>query len=316
MLKGKGKWSMLFPIVLLVLTLFLSSINGPTALASGRKITIGIVQWACTVPPAHLVKYVIEKYFGNPVDLKIVSKEISYAGVARGDFDLTFSVWLPNADFRHIYRFRQDLETLPTPYYYNAVLGLYVPDYCPEKSIAELADPEVAKKYGSEIIGIDPGSSLVTMTRENVIPGYGLGDLYKLISASGPAMTAALGKAYRKKEPIVVTLWTPHWVFAKYDMRILEDPKGLYGGVDWIYMAIHEGFRQEFPEIARFLTNLELNTIDFVGAGAEHPEKYAHKLDYLAEMMLMIEEGLPLDEVAEEWVSEHESVVKEWISGK
>ncbi|UZP80807.1 glycine betaine ABC transporter substrate-binding protein [Paenibacillus polymyxa] len=41
---------------------------------------------------------------------------------------------------------------------------------------------------------------------------YGLSD-WKLLESSGAAMTATLDKDIKAKQPIVVTGWTPHWMF-------------------------------------------------------------------------------------------------------
>ena len=38
-------------------------------------------------------------------------------------------------------------------------------------------------------------------------------------------MTVALGQAIKSMNHIVITGWTPHWMFAKYDLKYLEDPK-------------------------------------------------------------------------------------------
>ena len=47
--------------------------------------------------------------------------------------------------------------------------------------------------------------------------------------SSGPAMTALLKKAIDKKEWIVVTGWTPHWMFDRFRLRVLEDSRNVYG---------------------------------------------------------------------------------------
>ena len=41
-------------------------------------------------------------------------------------------------------------------------------------------------------------------------------------------MTAALKSAVDRQEPIVVTLWDPTWMFQKFDMKFLDDPKGVF----------------------------------------------------------------------------------------
>jgi ABC-type proline/glycine betaine transport system substrate-binding protein len=81
-------------------------------------------------------------------------------------------------------------------------------------------------------------------------------------------------------------------------------------------MATHKGFRANYPEITTFLESVEFNTIDFVGASTEHPELAAWDHDWLSAAMLMVEQGMSLEEMAEAWVEEHSEAVEAWVEGK
>jgi glycine betaine/proline transport system substrate-binding protein len=48
---------------------------------------------------------------------------------------------------------------------------------------------------------------------------------YQHVIASEAAELAQLQKDYAAKKPIVVSLYHPRWVFAKYDMVQLTEPK-------------------------------------------------------------------------------------------
>lgn len=88
---------------------------------------------------------------------------------------------------------------------------------------------------------------MMEMTKEKVIPSYGLDKDWQLQSSSGPAMAAELKAAIDKKEPIVVTLWTPHWTFNEFDLKMLEDPKNQYGDPDNVYAVSRKGFKEDSP---------------------------------------------------------------------
>ena len=94
-------------------------------------------------------------------------------------------------------------------------------------SIEELN--EHVDDFGGRIVGIDGGAGIMLAT-EQAIEDYGLG--LELLESSDMAMTAALVDAYMEEEWIVVTGWTPHWKFARYDLKFLEDPRGIYGGAE------------------------------------------------------------------------------------
>lgn len=79
-------------------------------------------------------------------------------------------------------------------------------------------------------------------------------------------MIKALTEAIGKSEPIVVTLWTPHWAFGKWNLRFLSDPKHDFGGAQHVDVIVRKGFRKDFPKIAKFLSNLRVPLGDLQNA--------------------------------------------------
>src|SRR5665811_1386724 len=82
-----------------------------------------------------------------------------------------------------------------------------------------------ADAFGNRIVGIEPGAGLTAAMQDSVIPTYGLGDM-DFITSSTPAMLVELDTAMANGENIAVTLWEPHWVYGKYDVKNLADPEG------------------------------------------------------------------------------------------
>lgn len=82
---------------------------------------------------------------------------------------------------------------------------------------------------------------------------------FELVTSSTPAMLTALDKAMSNNEPIVVTLWRPHWAYSKYDIRDLEDPENLMGGAEEIHAIGRMGFSDDFPEVAKAIKDFSLD---------------------------------------------------------
>src|SRR5690606_30942325 len=105
----------------------------------------------------------------------------------------------------------------------------------------------IGEQVDYKIVGIDPGAGLMKLTIEEALPEYGL-DKWEVVEGTGAAMTAALKKAYDNKEPIIVTGWTPHWKFASFDLKYLEDPKGIFGGAEDINTIVRKGLKEDHPD--------------------------------------------------------------------
>lgn len=146
-----------------------------------------------------------------------------------------------------------------------------------------------------KIIGIDPGAGLMKAT-EKVLKDYELKD-WELVEGSSAAMTAALTQAYKDKKPIIVTGWTPHWMFSKFEMKYLEDPKGVYGKDEQIHTVVRKCLKEEQPSAYAFLDKFSWTPAD------------------MEKVMLDIEGGKKPEEAAAEWVKANEATVSKWVEG-
>lgn len=66
-------------------------------------------------------------------------------------------------------------------------------------------------------------------------------------------MLGALDGAIKNEEPIIVTGWTPHWMFSAYDLKYLEDPKGTLGGQENIQTLVRKGLEEDMPSAFKIL---------------------------------------------------------------
>ncbi|NEE16606.1 glycine/betaine ABC transporter permease, partial [Streptomyces sp. SID7499] len=78
-----------------------------------------------------------------------------------------------------------------------------------------------------------------------------------------------LKRAYAKKEPIVVPLWSPHWAYNEYDLTKLEDPKGLWGKGDGVHSLARKGFSAENPVVSKWIKDFKMSEKQLTSLEAE-----------------------------------------------
>lgn len=157
------------------------------------------------------------------------------------------------------------------------------------------ASGSVGEQVDHKIIGIDPGAGLMNAT-EKAMQEYGLSD-YELVEGSSAAMTAALAESYKNKKPIIITGWTPHWMFSKYELKYLKDPKGVYGKDEEIHTIAKKGLKEEMPSAYAFLDKFEWEPAD------------------MEKVMLAITDGKSPEEAAADWVGQNQEKVNKWVEG-
>lgn len=230
----------------------------PRPRISGRHtIRIGWTAWADAEFVTQLVKRLLERRMGYTVQLFMSDIGVQYQGVATGNLDLMLMAWLPTTH-RSYWNKVSDRVIDLGPIYLNAKLGWVVPDYVPRQvlnAIPDLRKPQVKRRLGGRIYGIDPGSGLMQAS-ERALKGYGLSG-YDLIASSGAGMTAALKRAIHHHRWAVATAWSPHWIFQKWHLRYLQDPRHLLGGREEIHAVARLGFNNDFaPAVTAFITRM------------------------------------------------------------
>lgn len=229
-----------------------------TAMAQGTStVRIGWAAWSDAEFVTKLAAKLIEDNFGTKVELVQTDVAPLYQGLSRGDIDVMMMAWLPETHADYYKRIENDVETLGTVYD-GAKLGWVVPTYIPESDIASIEDltkDDVKEKLGGEVQGIDPGAGLTRLS-EQAVKDYGLD--YELKISSEAGMLTTVDRAMRSEKWFVATAWSPHWMFGKYELRYIEDPKGSLGAAEHVDILARKDFSAEQAEVAEFFTRMKL----------------------------------------------------------
>ncbi|MCH4826256.1 glycine betaine ABC transporter substrate-binding protein [Planococcus halocryophilus] len=152
------------------------------------------------------------------------------------------------------------------------------------------------EEMGYKITGIEPGSGVVASAEASTEEYENL-EGWEVVTSSSGAMATALGEAIENEEPIIVTGWSPHWKFQKYDLKYLEDPQGIFGDEETIKTMARKGLEEENPEAYKILDQFEWTPAD------------------IESIMLQVTDGADVEEAAALWVEENADKVAEWTDG-
>lgn len=224
-------------------------------------ITLGYLpSWTDGLSTAYVLEDQLTQ-LGYTVEHETLSDAAAlYAGLSQGDVDVYPSAWPEVTHAQYMEEYGDTIEDLGS-YYEGAKLNLSVPEYMDITSIEELVGQ--GDRFDGTIYGIEPRAGLTRATQEDVMPGYGLDEEYELVTSSTPAMLSELQTAVDNEEDIVVTLWTPFWANNTFPVRELEDPEGLYGEPEDLHFLARDGFEEEFPEAAEWISQVEMTDEEY-----------------------------------------------------
>jgi glycine betaine/proline transport system substrate-binding protein len=273
-----------------LITLVFLMLAAQPALAGKGKICMAYVEWDCATAGTMTAAAALEE-MGYEVETLSVTAAAMWQALATGDVDAVVAAWLPVTHADYYARVKDQVEEVSVVSG-GAKLGWAVPEYVTISSMEEIK--ENAEKFGRKIIGIDPGAGIMNLS-EQAMQAYDLEGI-ELMEGSGATMTAALADAIKQDKWIVVTAWSPHWIFGKWKLKYLEDPKKILGEEEYIAAIVRKGLKEDMPEVYAFFKNF----------GWDSPEQ-------LQMVMAWNQEGGTPEGNALRFLEEYPDTVKRWM---
>ncbi|AKZ49726.1 TPA: ABC transporter permease/substrate binding protein [Streptococcus pyogenes] len=287
-----GKTNKWIGLAALVVFLIAALGRGIMAMTSGmadkgETVNIAYVQWDSEVASTHVIAEVL-KNEGYHVTLTPLDNAVMWQTVANGNADFSTSAWLPVTHGQQYQKYKSKLDDLG-PNLKGTKLGLAVPKYMTDVNSIE----DLSKQADQKITGIEPGAGIMAAAKKTLKEYHNLSS-WELVAASTGAMTTSLDQAIKKKDPIVVTAWSPHWMFAKYDLKYLKDPKETFGSTENINTIARKGLKKDLPNVYKIIDKFHWTQKD------------------MEAVMLDINKGMSPEAAAKKWVEANKSKVSSW----
>ncbi|ANI61036.1 MULTISPECIES: glycine betaine ABC transporter substrate-binding protein [Pseudomonas] len=255
--------------------------------AEEKTITMGTLSWEDLTPITGITKKVLEDSGYSVKVVEFSEWGIAYAALTKGDIQVLASqtdyaandYWSKN---------KNRLEKL-SPVSYGLYQGIAVPKYVDIDSVDQLNDN--SEKFGGKIIGIEPGSGLMSDATK-AVSAYGI--KLKLLEGSTAAMTAALKSAVDRKEWVAVTVWEPSWMAQKFDLKFLKDPKGVFPPPQGYYWIGHKGFTESYPHAREVMASVYVPINDITAINGE------------------VKDGKTMEQAVKGWTDSHAELLKRW----
>lgn len=282
--RRKRRW---FLAGAVVVALFAFSLPNLWNQEKKETVNLAYVEWDTEVASTTVVSEVLRE-MGYEVNMTPLDNAIMWEAVANGEADGMVAAWLPGTHGSQYEKFKDQVENLGPNLAGGAQLGIVVPSYMSVDSIADLST-----QANKKIIGIEPGAGVTAAAEETLVQYENLSD-WELVTSSGGAMTTQLASALKNKEEIVITGWSPHWMFSRYDLKYLADPKQTMGGEESIQTMVRQGLQEEMPEVYGVL------------------DRFEWQLEDIESVMAAIEDGTDPVEAAHHWMDANKELVESW----
>lgn len=252
------------------------------------QIFMNYTDWAESIALTHLASLLLEERLEYDVVLKLTNVDTAFMEVASGEADLFADAWMPYTHLSFLEKYKGEFEDLG-PNYREARTGFVVPEYMEIESISEIKE-----LYSKPVTGIDSSAGIM-QNAFRAIESYDLEN--DLLVLSDAEMSERVENAIKRRENIVFTGWEPHWLFFRYELKYLDDPREVFQENEQIHTIGRNGFTEDHPQATIFFERMVLT------------ENQINELLY--EVLLSRDPA----EGVQAWIDKNEIIVNQWVKG-
>jgi glycine betaine/proline transport system substrate-binding protein len=315
--KEMFKKTRLYLLILLVtaVTLLLAACGG-----GGDAPTITLIEnsWPSSELNVAVAANLLENEMGFPVEIVSLDESAQWDALAAGDADASLEVW-PSGHGERIAQYIEEQGVVEDGGSLGPIglIAWYVPTYMVDENPAlatweGYVGADVAAQFASAETGDNgtfyAGPAGWTQYDQQIIDNLGM-DFEVINAASEDALLAQVSATYERQDPILFYFYEPHVLFTQLDLTQVELPEysdACYdkidaGGVDCAYPGdqlmkiLSADLSEKSPEAYQFLKNFNYATAD------------------QTTMLGYMDQDMTVEEAAQKWIDENESVWKAWI---
>ncbi len=294
--------------------------TGGTKPGTGITVKLAVNPWTGAAVNANVAAAILEGELGYTVELVEVDEFVQFPSLSDGSLDATLEVWPSgHADDYATYIEGDGSVVDAGPLGAVGKIDWYVPTFMldenPELATwgglnenAELFATAETEPKGQFLLG-DP--SYVSFDAQ-IIENLGL-DFVVVTGGSEATLVTSIERAIENEEPLLLYMYTPHWVHNDYDLSVVELPaytdecaaaaaeEGAAGYAceypeDVLYKALSAQLEDKAPEAFEFLSNMNYTS--------EIQATIAKEIDV---------EGVDAADAAQAWVDANEDVWSAWL---
>jgi len=295
----------------------------PTATPKVKPVIKLIARnWLSTELNDAVAKIILTEKMGYPVEIiKIVDEAevTAFESLAKGETHVELEIWT-SVYPKEVQKYIETEKSIENggPLGVVGKIGWFIPTYIAKKypqlaTWEGLKDPQMVTLFSTPDTG-DKGLFLSGAESweshdADIIKNLGLNFKVKYAD-SEDTIIEAVSKAYDQQDPLLFYFWTPHWLFAKYELTEVKLPpysKECYakvktGGLDCDYppdvliKGFWPGLKKYAPEAYQFFKNFRFTTDD-----------------QIVMLALVQVQKKSVEEAARFWMSQNEDKWQIWL---